>query len=431
MSLNKSVSDFRFAFGLMVAALSAPAIAALPFDVRAPDFGSTAQVADTVSTTCADYNNKVSTTGVAAPGMVSRPGACGFSTFAILMDGQPVTQYWQLVLSGANPPPFKTVVRPMYPGNCALATNIRIELGAVVRPTVLNWPKAAAIGGACAAELGRHSSVDISGIYARGLTAIHYIGQLLNAALLNRNSFEVCYSNEHPAPSKAPATLQLAAAIASKVQLVLASHQVASLEAHFNQETLSTNSCLLRCNQCGSGWAGTITNNEQIIDVGGGDFIHNELDTYYVGGTQTVNGNVTLVPTDWTATGGGTNVMGGKKWTLNAAASGLCLGSNQHPCVMITSDAATGIRSFTEQNVQLIINGGYTLTQGSSVIHSPVYENQFNPPPVNVVGQVADSFAVGQAIYAPASANNCSLPPLDSGTLKCTQTWNWQLFLQQ
>src|ERR1700675_3287447 len=133
-------------FALMVGV--GPATAApLPFDVRGPDFANTAQVVDTASNTCADYNTTVSMTGV-APGGASHPGACGFSTFKILMDGQPVSQYWQLVASGVNPAPFRSTVRPMplpQLGFCAVASNIRIELGAQVQPTVLSWPRAAVI----------------------------------------------------------------------------------------------------------------------------------------------------------------------------------------------------------------------------------------------------------------------------------------------
>jgi hypothetical protein len=430
MSLNRAVLNFRFASCLMLVAVNLPAIADLPFDVRAPDFGSTAQVADAVSTTCADYNNKVSTTGVSAPGMVSHPGACGFSTFEILMDGQPVTQYWQLVLSGANPPPFKTIIRPApFPqlGFCAVATNIRIELGAAVRPSVLSWPRAAAIGGACAAESGRHPGVDISGIYARGLTTIHHIGLLLNDSFLNRNTFEVCFTNEHPAPSKAPATLQLAAAIASKVQSVLASHQVASLEALFNQDTLSTNNCLLRCNQCGSGWAGTITNTQKVVD-NAGRFLATEHDTYFVGGTATVVGNTTTYPADWTVSGSGFNMDGNKTWNLDGAAMGACPGSDQHVCFEEITDMI-GARSFTETNPPLSINNAYQLTQNGAVLMSAAGENQFKSF-ISISASAIDTSAVGHKELQPA-AIACTLPPLHSGVLTCTQDWDWNLFLQQ
>jgi hypothetical protein len=428
MSLDRKRLFFGLVSFLMLATISSPAIAALPFDVRGPDFGGPTQILDSVSNTCADHNTRISSIGVSASGGASNPGACGFSTLQVLMGGQPAAQYLALVASGANPPPFRTLLRSPSPkGYCAVATGVRVELGAVVQPNVSSWPKAAAIGGACGAEAARHPVIDYGGLDARALGKLRAIGHFLDVAVSGPNIVQACVGKQLP-HSEMIIAQKLAAAFAAKVQAALNSHPILSLEAQWNQGAGMTADCLLRCNQCGSGWAGTITN-KQVVKDNAGQFLANETDSYFVGGTGVVVGNRTDYPADWSSTGGGFNLQGGKTWVLNAAATGACPGSTQHVCVEVITDMM-GASSFTETNGPLSINNGYQLTQSGHVMNSAAGENQFKSI-ITITAAPNATLAAGHQVVMPASVLSCTLPPLDSGTLSCTQTWDWQLFLQQ
>jgi hypothetical protein len=435
MSLDKTVLVFRFVSCLISALVSASAMAALPFDVRAPDFPTPTEIVDAVSNSCADYNNRVSTIGVSLAGGANQPGACGFSTFHILMDGQPAAQYLALVASGANPPPFRTVFRPpSAKGYCAVATAVRVELGASVQPNVSSWPKAGAIGGACGAESGRHPFIDYGALDARGTGRLRSIGHFLDVAVSGPNTTQVCVEKQLP-HSEMIVTQKLAAAFAAKVQSALNSHPILSLEAQWNQGAGITTNCLLRCNQCGSGWAGTITNTQVIQDSPSPphphQFLANEVDTYFVGGAPLVVGNTTSYPADWTTAGGGFNKLGNKTWILNAAATGACppVPTDQHVCVKVITDTM-GARSFTQTNDPLRIVNGYTFNMNGTVFPSDAGENQFwNVIPLSAAA--TDTLASGHLVLSAASS--CTHPPQASAVtpLICKQTWDWQLFLQQ
>jgi hypothetical protein len=434
MSLDRTGLFFGLASCLMLAALSAPAIGALPFDVRAPDIPSPAQITDSVSNSCAAYNAHISTVGVSVPGGASTPGTCGFSTLQVLMGGQPAAQYLALVASGANPPPFRTVFRPpSRAGYCAVTSGVRVELGASVQPNVSSWPKAGAIGGACGAESGRHPVIDYGGLDARGLGALRAIGHFLDLAVSGPNTAQVCVEKQLP-HSETVIAQKLAAAFATKVQAALQSHRILSIEGQWNRGAGITTDCLLRCNQCGSGWAGTITNKQVITDSPSppmlNQFLANEVDTYFVGGAPLVVGNTTKVPADWTATGGGYNTLGNKTWILKAAAAGLCpaVPSDQHVCINIVDSGGT--LSFFEANNPLSINNGYTSTMNGTVLSSAAGENQFaSETPIGAAA--TDTMVAGHKVLSPPAS--CTHPPQASSNtpLVCTQTWDWQLFLQQ
>jgi hypothetical protein len=435
MSFNRTILDLRFACCLILALVSTSAMAALPFDVRGPDFAGPTPILDSVSNTCADYNARVSTTGVSAPGGSSNPGTCGFSTFQILMDGQPAAQYLALVAAGANPPPFKTVFRRSTTGFCAVASGLRVELGASVQPNVSSWPKAGAIGGACGAELGRHPVVDYGGIDAHAFSTLRAIGHFLDVAVSGPNTVQVCLKEKQTPHAEMLAAQQLLAVFANKVQAALNSNPVRFRETQWTLSAGIATNCLLRCNQCGSGWAGTITNTQVIQDSPSPphphQFLANEVDTYFVGGAPLVVGNTTSYPADWTTTGGGFNMLGSKTWILNAAVTGACppVPSDQHVCVKVTTDTM-GARSFTQTNDPLSIDNGYTFNMSGTVFPSAAGENQFWSV-IPISAAATDTLASGHLVLSAASS--CTHPPQASAVtpLICKQTWDWQLFLQQ
>jgi hypothetical protein len=438
MSLNRAALGFGFACCLILVLMST-AKAALPFDVRGPDFANPAQVPDSVSNTCADYNVRVLTIGVSAPGGGNHPGTCGFSTFQILMDGQPAEQYLALLASGANPPPFRTVFKPSTRGFCAVTSGVRVELGASVQPNVLSWPKAGAIGGACGAEAGRHPVIDYGAQDARTSGALRAMGHFFDVAVTGPNIVQVCLNQKQTPQAESLAAQKLAVAFAAKVQTVLHSHPILAIEAQWNQSAGITTNCLLRCNQCGSGWAGTITNAQVIEDAPVMQkYLANEVDTYFVGGTAIAAVNKIQIPADWTSTGSGFympagNPSGNRTWILDAAALGACPSNDTlHVCVEILTDMTSKALSFTETNEPLSIDNGYTLHMGGAVLMSPAGENPFKGV-ITISAAATDTSASGHQVVQPAAVTTCGghPPQLPGITLTCTQTWDWQLYLQQ
>lgn len=433
MSLDRAALHVGFACLLILTAplaVSAP----LPFLVSGPDLPTPAQIMDSVSNTCADYNAHVSTVGVAALGGTNVPGSCGFSTFQISLNGQPAAQFLAVLATGANPLPFRVVFTESPPGYCALASSVRVQLGAIVQSNLSSWPKAAAIGGACGAESARHPLID-GALSAHAFARLRVVGDILDRAVSGANAVQVCVAKNAP-HSKQILWQKLAATFAAKVQTALMSRAVRLIQANWDQTAVITANCLLRCNQCGSGWAGTITNNQVVQDSANPhQFLANEADTYFVGGAPLVMGNTAQYPSDWTSTGGGFNIIsnGNKKWTLNAAASGDCsnLHSSQHVCVQVLTDMAREVLVFTEISEPLSIDNGYQLTQnGGPVMYSAAGENQFSGV-ISIGAAATDTSAAGHQVVQPASVLACTLPPLHSGTLTCTQTWDWKLYLQQ
>jgi hypothetical protein len=439
MSLNRTAFGLGSACCLILALPRTLAVAASPFDVRGPDFAYPAQIPDSVSNTCADYNARVSTAGVAAPGGGSHPGTCGFSTFQILMDGQPAAQYLALLASGANPPPFRTVFKQLATGFCAVTSGVRVELGAIVQPNVSIWPKAGAIGGACAAESSRHPGIDYGALDARAGGTLRTMGHFFDVAVSGPNTVQVCLNQKQTPQAESLAAQKLAVAFAAKVKLVLYSHPILAVVAQWNQGAGITTSCLLRCNQCGSGWAGTITNTQVIEDAPVmQQYLANEVDTYFVGGTAIVAVNKIQIPADWTSTGSGFytptgNPSANRTWILNAAAAGVCPSNDTlHVCVEILTDMTSKALSFTETNEPLSIDNGYTLHMGGTVLMSPAGENPFKSA-ITISAAATDTSASGHQVVQPPAVATCGghPPQLPGITLTCTQTWDWQLYLQQ
>jgi hypothetical protein len=442
MNRKRTELVLGFACCLMFAVMSPSVGAELPFDVIGPDFATPAQIVDSVSNSCAAYNARVSSVGASPPGETNAPGTCGFSTFQVLMYAQPAAQYLALVASGVNPPPYTTAFKRSSSRLCAVATDVHIELNASVQPNVSSWSKAGAIGGACAAELSRHRFIDYLGMNTRGLKTLKKLGDAyLGPAVAGQNAVQVCLNRQPLPQTEALAAQKLAVAFAGRLQAVLNSNPVRILLLSWSHGARIATNCLLRCNQCGSGWAGTITNTQLIEDPtspsGTHQFRGDEVDTYFVGGAPSFMGTTPQYPADWTSTGSGfykpVTMDGNRTWILNAAATGDCTGggSTQHACVQVKTDMISQARSFTGVNPPLSIDNGYKLTTGGTVLLLPAGENQFNQF-ITVSAAATATMASGHQVVQPAAVSTCGgqPPELPGISLTCTQTWDWQLFLQ-
>lgn len=357
---------------------------------------------------CQDYENQLS-----AGGAAGHPGFCQFNTgTVIVVNGMELNQFWQAVSAGAVPPPFQVTYSTRYPlQTCATVKNLSVNVSLQIQGSRLDWPGASSIGAACLAEWNRRSPANLTAVSASGATA-RLVGFLQKEL---PHTIQVCKSIKHYSQKQAVADL-------APLLRNYMSSTANRIRSWWSLPGTSGQDCVLHCNVCSSGWAGTITVKRHFSTAASPNFF-NETDTYYVGGASSVANNITA---EWTASGTGDYSASGTKlhWDLSADAPiGLCKTTN---VVCFEPVSHPSNITFTETNQAASIGGGVVYTyNGQSPPPAPASETQIYPAITTKLptDTTADDTQHDSTCYI-------TIPITGVYGSTCTQDWEWHLVKQ-
>ena len=410
----------------VLAVFCSDATAAPAFTVTKPVSGKIQTEA--VSGTCDVYNSRVSTSGVSL-NSTGHHGFCQFSEVQFGLNGLPMSQFWTAVIVGAVPPPFQVTYSSTGRYSlCGTASALKFVVTIDIQTARLSFPGAASVGPACVREWNQHNpAILLQPSPPPSVT--QQAGKLANS--LNNSlpgSFKSCANVALPGGQSRQT--QIFVGLATQIRQYIS--QIASqVPLSWSPPGLSGQQCMLHCNVCSSGWAGTISLNKSFTANGQNYF--NPTETWYVGGPST-GGN--RYPAEWTASGSGTFTSSTTqlKWKLATDVPGQCNPLTNASCIQALTSG--GNTTFSEVSSPVTVqtaspcdwgSPGYSYTQSSAQTVpscAGAEETSIN----NIVPHISTSTteAIGQL-----TQTNCTeRPPQNPGTYSCTQTWNWELYNQ-
>ena len=423
------ISPGKFEFLVLVFALAVlcGSATAAPFTMTKPVSGQIQTEA--VGGTCDGYNGRVATSGVSLNG-VGRHGFCQFSDMQVGLNGLPISQFWQAVIVGVVPPPFQvTYSSASRFSQCGTASALKFLVTMDIQTARLSFPGAASVGPACVREWNRHDPAILLQP-APPPSVTQQVGKLVHE--LNNNlpgSFKSCANVALPGGQSRERQIfiGLATQIRQYIAQIVSQHPLSG-----SPPGLSGQECMLHCNVCSSGWAGTISLDKSFTANGQNYFKPTE--TWYVGGPST-GGN--KYPAEWTASGSGTFTTSTTqlKWQLATDVPGQCNPLINASCIQaLTSGGNT--TTFSEVNSPITVqtgspcpwgSPGYTYTQ-SGTQTAPSCAGAEETTINSIVPHISTSTteAIGQLTQSSCPER----PPQNPGTYSCTQAWNWELYNQ-
>jgi hypothetical protein len=272
-----------------------------------------ADLTESVSGDCANYNAVLSTTGVSANGQ-THPGRCRSTVLTPLFDGMELGTNMQAFLNSPTHPPLFTIQTTFGKREyCATASKLTVTLSASLQATRLQWTGAPVIGLKCTNEVVR-----VNAVSSPSSVTSSYILRFMS--LLQQEAKKELMASPLKGCSRTPraAALALDQQVWSLLQRV-ASAEVTRFEVSLAPTIDLSGSCPAKCNLCFPGWVGSIQCTATANDA---SYQWNENQTWDVGGPP-VNGTAgtTIYPADFAATGNGSK-QNGPSWTINAKTTG-------------------------------------------------------------------------------------------------------------
>jgi hypothetical protein len=272
-----------------------------------------ADLTQTVSGDCANYDSVLSSTGVSTNGQ-THPGRCRSTALIPLFDGAPLGSN-MLQFRNSHPDIFTSQRTQVKREFCVTNSKLQVTLSASLQATRLEWTGAPVVGAKCTNELVR-----VNAVSSPPSPAISPYNELLVSRLLHQAEQELMASPQLRECNRSSKAAELA--VERQVWNLL--QRIASDEiAHFGTSVAPmmdiSSSCPAKCNLCFAGWVGSIQCTATANDP---SYQWDETQNWDVGGVPTTGtaGSV-IYPANFTAGGNGSK-QNAPSWRINATTVG-------------------------------------------------------------------------------------------------------------